>query len=139
MLLLTHCHNSDKILFSDFLKMSQSYKSFVRVLEKWPVDKSKKGRDLGEAIRRFIVKSYPQGGGSVVEEAGLSRQAAALKRLVDNQHKENNPRVGTATFTGVSQENLQKITDVDFMEKMREAEEQRAFLGKLRNTFGRKS
>merc|ERR1711874_76864 len=118
-------------------KMSQSYRSFVKVLEKWPVDPTKKGKDVGEAIRRFVKKNYPQGGSSLVEEAALSRQAASLQRLVDNQHKEANPREGEATFTAVSREHLRQITDVEFMAKMREGEETRGLMGKLRNSFGR--
>ena len=45
-----------------------AYKSFVRVLEKWPIDKNKHGKDLGEALRVLFSKNFPSGSTSVVKD-----------------------------------------------------------------------
>ena len=35
------------------------YKQFLRLLEAWPVDKSKAGRDLGELIHKRVSTFMP--------------------------------------------------------------------------------
>jgi len=37
---------------------SSSYGSFIRLLEKWPLDPTKKGKDLGEALRHGSVPVF---------------------------------------------------------------------------------
>jgi hypothetical protein len=36
---------------------SSSYGSFIRLLEKWPLDPTKKGKDVGEALRQALCSS----------------------------------------------------------------------------------
>ena len=48
-----------------------AYKNFVRILEKWPVDKNKKGKDLGEALRLVFSKTFPSGSSSAVANEKL--------------------------------------------------------------------
>ena len=50
-----------------------AYKNFVRVLEKWPVDKNKAGKDLGEALRTFFSKQFPSGSTTKVDEKLLTK------------------------------------------------------------------
>ena len=50
-----------------------AYKNFVRVLEKWPVDKNKAGKDLGEALRTYFSKQFPSGSTSKVDEKLLNK------------------------------------------------------------------
>lgn len=52
---------------------SGAYKNFVRVLEKWPVDKNKAGKDLGEALRTYFSKQFPLGSTSKVDEKSLNK------------------------------------------------------------------
>jgi len=121
--------------------MSGSYPRFIKVLEKWPVDSAKKGKDLGEALRTMFGKTYPQGSVSVVEdEKNLNRQLDALQRLVDNTHLEQNPRTSNSTFTGLEQEVLHQITTTEMMATTSQVAEEagkQGFWDKLRNTFVR--
>ena len=50
-----------------------AYKNFVRVLEKWPLDKNKQGKDLGESLRVLFSKSFPAGSTSVVNEKAIQK------------------------------------------------------------------
>jgi len=121
--------------------MSGSYPRFIKVLEKWPLDSAKKGKDLGEALRKTFGKTYPQGSVSVVEdEKSLNRQLDALQRLVDNTHLDQNPRTSTSTFTGLDQEVLHQITSTEMMTTASQVAEdagKQGFWDKLRNTFVR--
>jgi hypothetical protein len=40
---------------------SSSYGSFIRLLEKWPLDPTKKGKDVGEALRQGSVRVFCSG------------------------------------------------------------------------------
>lgn len=116
-----------------------SYGRFVRVLECWPVDRSKAGKDLGEAIRAMFARTYPQGSVTVVqEEKVVERQVAALQRLVDNTHQSLYPLSSPSTFTGLGLDQLRQITTVESMAAASEASEIKpGFLEKLKLTFTR--
>ena len=50
-----------------------SYRGFVRVLEKWPVDKNKQGKDLGEGLRQLFSNTFPAGSVSQVDEKIINK------------------------------------------------------------------
>ena len=58
---------------TDVNMSSRAYNSFVNILEKWPVDKTKAGKDLGEALRLLFSKTFPSGSSSVVNEKTVNK------------------------------------------------------------------
>ena len=50
-----------------------SYRGFVRVLEKWPVDKNKQGRDVGEGLRQLFSNNFPAGSASQVNDEMINK------------------------------------------------------------------
>ena len=50
-----------------------SYTRFVKILEKWPLDPQKKGKDVGEALRQLFSREFPLGSTSVVNEKHINR------------------------------------------------------------------
>ena len=50
-----------------------SYRSFVRILERWPVDKNKQGKDIGEALRQLFSNNFPSGSASKVIEKMMNK------------------------------------------------------------------
>merc|ERR1719282_1958538 len=127
-------------LQSDFsnkkLKMSGgAYKNFVRVLEKWPVDKNKTGKDLGEALRVVFSKTFPSGSSSsVTNEKLLNRQIAALDSLISNKSLNSFPVSSKSTFTGLDAETLSQITGTELMGQVSKQSEQNiTFFQKLKN------
>ena len=50
-----------------------SYTKFVKMLEKWPLDKNKKGKDLGEALRLLFSHNYPLGSTTLVNEKLINK------------------------------------------------------------------
>ena len=77
-----------------------AYKNFVRILEKWPIDKSKSGKDLGEALRSSFSKQFPSGSASVVDEKLLNSQITALDSIVADKALKSFPRQSKSSFTG---------------------------------------
>ena len=45
-----------------------SYRRFVRILERWPVDKNKQGKDIGEGLRQLFSNKFPSGSATQVNE-----------------------------------------------------------------------
>ena len=50
-----------------------SYRSFVRILERWPVDKNKQGKDIGEGLRQLFSNNFPSGSASKVNEKMINK------------------------------------------------------------------
>jgi hypothetical protein len=85
--------------------MSQNYKRFLAILEKWPIDKSKPGRDLGQYLReKFSTQFINQNNlaTSSKEQAKINTQFEALENIIRNTHRNKYPRSSTATASGLS-------------------------------------
>lgn len=85
--------------------MSQNYKRFLAILEKWPIDKSKHNRDLGHFLRQKLTTQFS--GASLTnssknQQDNIDKQFEALENLVNNIHKNKYPRTETSTSTGLS-------------------------------------
>jgi len=87
-----------------------SYRSFLKLLERWPVDPTKAGgRDLGEYLRTRIAEVYRSGASSAVNEEWCGAVAASLHRLAADTHKESHPRSRTSTALGLSPEEYRHV------------------------------
>jgi len=96
-----------------------SYSSFVKILERWPIDKNKKGKDLGEALRMLFSHNFPLGSSStVVNQKMMNNQLTALEALTSSSSLLNFPRQSTATFTLLDKEALSGITSTELMGQM---------------------
>jgi len=118
-----------------------AYRNFVRVLEKWPLDKNKQGKDLGENLRVLFSKTFPSGSSSVVNEKVINnqsviscRQISALDSLISNKSLKAHPRELKNTFTGLDLETLSKITTTEMMGQTTQLSGQKiTFFQKLKN------
>ena len=70
------------IFFTDYFQREKhrerdmsgnSYRRFVRILERWPVDKNKQGNDIGEALRQLFSNNFPSGSASKVNEKMINK------------------------------------------------------------------
>ncbi|CRL06151.1 CLUMA_CG018923, isoform A [Clunio marinus] len=71
--------------------MSNHYKKFLRLLEKWPVDKTKQGRDLGQHLRTSLEQIL--GGKNIVavNNPKLDKQFQSLENLANNIYQQKYP------------------------------------------------
>eukprot|EP00092_Neocalanus_flemingeri_P022569 GFUD01024472.1.p2 GENE.GFUD01024472.1~~GFUD01024472.1.p2 ORF type:complete len:125 (-),score=52.82 GFUD01024472.1:501-875(-) len=95
-----------------------SYRGFVKVLEKWPLDQNKAGKDLGEALRQLFSHNFPLGSSTVVSEKVMDKQVTALQSLVSSTSLSSFPCQVTTTFTLLDQETLAGITSTELMGQM---------------------
>lgn len=115
--------------------MSTSYRSFIKVLEKWPIDKTKAGKDLGEDLRKLFSHTFPQGSSTGVQDVKqLNRQILALEKLTEDANKIKFPCSSNNTFTDMDIELLQEITSTETMKLLgEEGREKKSLFTRLRN------
>ncbi|CAD5111728.1 unnamed protein product [Dimorphilus gyrociliatus] len=110
------------------------YKNFLRIIESWPLDKSKTNRDLGELIRKKVSDGFKASGElkHANDSSNCDSQLDALERLVKDVHLKSYPRSKNTCATGltleecnilVSNEGAQVLSesDVTFMDKLKGA------------------
>uniref|UniRef100_W8BCD6 Mitochondrial nucleoid factor 1 n=1 Tax=Ceratitis capitata TaxID=7213 RepID=W8BCD6_CERCA len=96
--------------------MSAQYKRFLKVLEKWPTDKTKVGRDLGEQIRKQVKDFTNPAGLSTEVNDKLSAQIDSLERLSGNIYAKKYQRRYTSTATGLSAEQCSQVLSSEFLQ-----------------------
>ncbi|XP_037781617.1 ubiquinol-cytochrome-c reductase complex assembly factor 2-like [Penaeus monodon] len=100
-----------------------SYRNFLRVLEKWPLDESKTGgRDLGEHLRIRVSEAFRLGDTTPTDEADCQRVCASLNRIANNSYSIRYPRKLTSTSTGVTVQECHQITSTEFLKAIEESE-----------------
>jgi len=116
--------------------MSKAYKNAVRVLEKWPLDASKKGRDLGEGFRLLISQSLPAGNSTILtDEKYINRQIHASRLLSEDHFVKKHPRIYESNFTGVPLVDLKKITATDVMGELSDGGPRPGLFKRFKNSF----
>ncbi|KAJ6637993.1 Ubiquinol-cytochrome-c reductase complex assembly factor 2 [Pseudolycoriella hygida] len=100
--------------------MSVHYKRFLKVLEKWPVDKSKSGRDLGEHLREQFKSILAESNINAVKSDNLDKQFEALDRLSRNIYAEKYPRIHNSTASGLTGDQCKQILTTEFLRYLQE-------------------
>eukprot|EP00088_Acartia_fossae_P027205 TRINITY_DN27950_c0_g2_i1.p1 TRINITY_DN27950_c0_g2~~TRINITY_DN27950_c0_g2_i1.p1 ORF type:complete len:147 (+),score=11.82 TRINITY_DN27950_c0_g2_i1:58-441(+) len=120
---------------------SQTYRNFIKVIEKWPLDKSKEGKDIGEGLRLLLSSNFPSGPNSVLsDERHMKRQIEAAKFLAEDRLLKKYPRIYDSTFTGLPIEDLTQITSVEVLGQMTEnADNKKTLVQRIKSAFGRPS
>ncbi|XP_063706771.1 ubiquinol-cytochrome c reductase complex assembly factor 2 [Culicoides brevitarsis] len=103
--------------------MSAQYRKFLNLLEKWPVDKSRPGRDLGEYLRAQLKSILGQPNIVRVNEKKLDRQVLALERLTNNEIQKKYPRRLESTASGLTGEQCRQVLSQEFLDHLNREEE----------------
>ncbi|XP_012285266.1 ubiquinol-cytochrome-c reductase complex assembly factor 2-like [Orussus abietinus] len=112
--------------------MSGTYKNYMRLLESWPLDPTKTGRDLGLHIRDQIKIAFAKGESSQVDKELCDRYYASLKRLASNHYGSLYKRTLTSTASGLTVEQCNLALSPELQEFF--AEEERSYFSKARRT-----
>lgn len=114
--------------------MANHYRNFLRLLEKWPVDQTKKkNRDLSLFIREQLKINFS--GGAVdnnVDEEKCTRQYESLKRISSNYYGKKYLRRSQASATGLTAEQCNSILSDEFLDYLQEKE--KSFFSKVFNS-----
>ncbi|XP_046402338.1 ubiquinol-cytochrome-c reductase complex assembly factor 2 isoform X2 [Ischnura elegans] len=91
--------------------MAGRYKIFLRLLESWPVDTTKKGRDLGQHIRKKITEAFPMGEASTVNVEECEKVYLSLKKICENHYVNKYPRRYSSSASGLTHEQCADTTN----------------------------
>uniref|UniRef100_A0A182KA29 Mitochondrial nucleoid factor 1 n=1 Tax=Anopheles christyi TaxID=43041 RepID=A0A182KA29_9DIPT len=96
--------------------MSQHYKNFLSLLERWPVDKSKVGRDLGQYLRDQLTAVLGSSNIVAVKDDRLQRQFHSLENIVNDVNAKRYARTLKSTATGLTGEQCREVLSTDFLQ-----------------------
>ncbi|XP_045616234.1 ubiquinol-cytochrome-c reductase complex assembly factor 2 [Procambarus clarkii] len=98
-----------------------SYRNFLRLLDKWPVDSTKAGdRDLGKYLRLRVTEGFRHGDATAVDETECQRIYASLNRIATNVHAKQYPRTLRSTSTGLTAEECKQVISEEFLQILKE-------------------
>lgn len=101
----------------------------MKLLEQWPVDPTKVGRDLGQHIRERVKIAFKAGEVYHWDENDCNRIHASLKRLAGNQYGQMYPRNSKSSASGLSAEECHALLSNEFLEELKKSEQ--GFFSKL--------
>ncbi|XP_070953289.1 ubiquinol-cytochrome c reductase complex assembly factor 2 isoform X1 [Macaca nemestrina] len=68
------------------------YRRFLKLCEEWPVDETKRGRDLGAYLRQRVAQAFREGENTqVAEPEACDQMYESLARLHSNYYKHKTP------------------------------------------------
>ncbi|XP_026469337.1 ubiquinol-cytochrome-c reductase complex assembly factor 2-like [Ctenocephalides felis] len=109
--------------------MASSYKAYMRLLKKWPIDKTKRDRDLGRYLRDNVKSFFVQGEITPVDEVDCLKKISALERLSANTYFLKYKRENNSSSTGLTSEQCSQVLSSDFLEYLEN--EDKGFISKL--------
>ncbi|XP_058813079.1 ubiquinol-cytochrome-c reductase complex assembly factor 2 [Topomyia yanbarensis] len=95
--------------------MSTQYNRFLKLLERWPVDQSKGGRDLGQYLREQLKAVLGAENIIAVNDERLGRQHRALENILNDTHRSAYPRKYNSTATGLTGDQCREVLSSEFL------------------------
>ncbi|NXJ28958.1 UQCC2 factor, partial [Dicrurus megarhynchus] len=95
------------------------YRRFLRLCEEWPVEETKRQRDLGAVLRQRVAQAFREGENTPISDPEACDQMyESLVRIHTNFYKNKYPRLKDTTFTGVTVEDCRMILATDILKQM---------------------
>ena len=100
--------------------MGSMYRQFVRLLDSWPLDVNKQGRDLAVYLRERVGHAFHQGEATrMLNPQECDRALKALNRINSNMYRDMYPRLRKSTANGLEIEELRQITSTEIINTVR--------------------
>ncbi|NP_001290716.1 ubiquinol-cytochrome-c reductase complex assembly factor 2 [Esox lucius] len=97
------------------------YRRFLKLCEEWPLDETKKGRDLGTFLRHKVAHAFREGENTQLSDPEKCDQMyESLSRINNNVNRERFPRTKDTSFTGVTVEECRMLLATGSMQQMDE-------------------
>ncbi|XP_069797811.1 ubiquinol-cytochrome-c reductase complex assembly factor 2 isoform X3 [Narcine bancroftii] len=97
------------------------YRRFLRLCEEWPLDRTKKGRDLGAFLRQRVALAFREGESTQIADPEICDQMyESLARINSAYYKNKYPRLRNTSFTGITVEECQLVLATDNMKQVEE-------------------
>ncbi|KOX77270.1 putative methyltransferase-like protein 15 like protein [Melipona quadrifasciata] len=81
-----------------------TYRNYMKLLEAWPLDNSKPGRDLAQHIRDQLKLAFAKGEASEVNREQCDRYYMILKKISTNHYGQMYNRTFSSTATGLTKD-----------------------------------
>ncbi|NWV65462.1 UQCC2 factor, partial [Malurus elegans] len=95
------------------------YRRFLRLCEEWPMEETKRQRDLGSFLRQRVAQAFREGENTPISDPEACDQMyESLVRIHTNFYKNKYPRLKDTTFTGVTIEDCRIILATDILKQM---------------------
>ncbi|XP_076235205.1 ubiquinol-cytochrome c reductase complex assembly factor 2-like [Calliopsis andreniformis] len=103
--------------------MAGTYKNYMKLLESWPLDKAKAGRDLGQHIRDQIKIAFTKGeSDNQLNREVCDRYYMSLKRITSNYHGQIYQRIYTSSASGLTAEQCNLALSPELLQYLNEGE-----------------
>nr|XP_060151420.1 ubiquinol-cytochrome-c reductase complex assembly factor 2-like [Globicephala melas] len=97
------------------------YQNFLKLCEEWPVDKTKRGRDLGAYQWERVAHAFREGENTQIAEPEACDQLyESLVLLHSSYYKHKYPRPRDTSFSGLSLEEYKLVLSTDTLEEFKE-------------------
>lgn len=100
--------------------MSANYQKLMKLLERWPVDKTKGGRDFGVHLRKQLQGIINPSAVTTNISDKLTHQINALERISNNVHGNKYKRSLSSTATGLTAEQCNQVLSSEFLQYLNE-------------------
>ncbi|GAU87844.1 hypothetical protein RvY_00640 [Ramazzottius varieornatus] len=96
--------------------MAMRYKQYLQMLQKWPLDPSKQGRDLGKHLRVKVSEAFKMGDATrIADPAKCDADLAALNRIADNYYGKKFHRGRTTGAMGYNADKCSAIVSTHML------------------------
>lgn len=103
------------------MSAASMYKNYMRLCERWRIDPTKKGRDLGEFIRQQVVKEFSLGEATKINDLKeCEKKLNSLNRLANNYYGKKFPRKAARTASGLTREQCQDVLSTESLKILQE-------------------
>ncbi|XP_054578395.1 ubiquinol-cytochrome-c reductase complex assembly factor 2 isoform X2 [Eptesicus fuscus] len=121
------------------------YRRFLKLCEEWPVDETKRGRDLGAYLRQRVAQAFREGENTqiryllsthhvpgtvlgagetamnqVAEPEACDEMYESLARLHSNYYKHKYPRPRDTSFSGLTLEEYKLVLSTDALGELKD-------------------
>ncbi|XP_077286386.1 ubiquinol-cytochrome c reductase complex assembly factor 2 [Arctopsyche grandis] len=112
------------------MNSASRYRDFMRLLERWPLEPTKSGRDIGERIRECVKIAFnsEQFNG---DPKYCDQQYKSLKNLSDNSYANTYKRNKPYSSTGLTAEECKLLLSNESLEYLKK--DDRGLISKLFN------
>ncbi|XP_069489622.1 ubiquinol-cytochrome c reductase complex assembly factor 2 [Ambystoma mexicanum] len=114
------------------------YRRFLKLCEEWPVDETKRGRDLGAFLCQRVAAAFREGENTqIASPEACDLMFDSLVRINSNVYREKYPRLRDTSFTGVTAEECRMVLATDSLDQMEDAK--KGIWKKLKDKFSPKN
>ncbi|KAL7985260.1 hypothetical protein Chor_003830 [Crotalus horridus] len=107
---------------------SARYRRFLKLCEEWPVEETKRGRDLGVVVRQRVMQAFREGENTqIADPVTCDEIFESLTKIHTNYYKNKYPRLRDTNFSGVPVEECKLVLATEQLKQLEEGK-----LGKLK-------